>query len=489
MEKIGQADRQARGGGRLLTARRAELAAGAALAAGAVVLFFAVPTYPGLDSYYHLVWGRELLGGESPSFDGYRAPTHHPLWVLVGGLLSLLGGDGERLMVLVALVSLVALLWGLYRLGSGLFGLWPGLVGAVLAALSFQFALYAVRGFVDVPFLALVVWAGALLVSGSGPASMSGLGAMALLFVAGLLRPEAWLLALLLWLWLGWRRWDLLLLALAAPAVWLVVDLVATGDPLFSVTSTGELAEELRHEGGVAEVGKQYVSFLAVTLRPPVLALAVVGLGLALWRFGMRALAVPVGLIVAGSLTFAVTGLAGLSIIPRYLTVPAAALFVFAGYALLGFMELPGGNRWRRRWMGVSACAAAVGVVVAVVLVPSSVRRVRGEAELVRDSHDELAALLAMPAVRRGMRCGPLTFPSDRLVPDARWLLDVPPERVLARTAPGAGRPGVLVYVTGEKAIDRFGHAAGIPERTNEPPRGAPDARAGRFLAYERCQG
>ena len=391
------------------------------------------------------MWGRELFAGESLSFDGYRAPTHHPLWVLVGGMLSLFGVDGERLMVLVTLLSLVALLWGLYRFGAALFGPWAGLAGAVLAAFSFQFALYAVRGFVDVPFLALVVWAAALAVEGPArPADRSALGPMALLFLAGLLRPEAWVLSVLYWLWLGWRRWDLVLPAIAAPAFWVLVDLVITGDPLFSFTSTSELAEELRHEGGVAEVGKQYVSFLAATLRPPVLLLAVVGLVLALWRFGLRALVVPVALVVVGSLTFAVTGLAGLSILPRYLTVPAAALFAFAGYALVGFTELPAGDRWRRRWMVVAGVAALAGVVLAVVLAPSALRRVRGEVEFVRDSHDDLVALLAMPAVRRGLRCGPLTFPSDRLVPDSRWLLDAPPGRVLARTAPGMRRRSPL---------------------------------------------
>ncbi len=83
---------------------------GAALAA--VTVFWAlVPTYPALDSYYALVWGREAFHGHTPSFDGYRAPTHHPLWVLVGGLLSLTGGDADRLLVLVALWCLVSRWW------------------------------------------------------------------------------------------------------------------------------------------------------------------------------------------------------------------------------------------------------------------------------------------------------------------------------------------------------------------------------------------
>src|SRR5919204_1464136 len=206
--------------------RRAELAVvGAALVA--VTVFWAlVSTYPALDSYYALVWGREALHGHSPTFEGYRAPTHHPLWVLVSGVLSLAGGDADRLLVLVALWCLVLFLWGMYRLGTGAFGPWVGLVAALFAASSFAFLLYAVRAFVDIPFLAVVVWAGALTVgraSGVGGRG-SAVGAMALLFLAGLLRPEAWLLAVLWWAWCirsaspRDRVW-LTVLVLAAPAL------------------------------------------------------------------------------------------------------------------------------------------------------------------------------------------------------------------------------------------------------------------------------
>ena len=78
---------------------------------------------------------------------------------------------------------------------------------------SFAFLLYAARAYVDVPFLALVLWAAAL----EARAPRRGLPVMATLAVAGLLRPEAWVLAGAYWLWCGWRRLDLLALAAAAP--------------------------------------------------------------------------------------------------------------------------------------------------------------------------------------------------------------------------------------------------------------------------------
>ena len=82
----------------------------ALLAAIPVVVFFAFPTFPQYDSYFHLVWGRGLLHGVSPDFEAYAAPTEHPLYVGIGALLSLLGtSGGERAMVLLTLLSLSAL--------------------------------------------------------------------------------------------------------------------------------------------------------------------------------------------------------------------------------------------------------------------------------------------------------------------------------------------------------------------------------------------
>ena len=66
-------------------------------------------------------------------------------------------------------------------------------------------------------------------------------------------------------------------------------------------------------------------------------------------------------LFAAGVLTFLLTGVAGLSILPRYLTVPAVSLCLFAGFALLGFTRLPPGTA-RRRWER-AAMVAAVGAV------------------------------------------------------------------------------------------------------------------------------
>ena len=142
-------------------ARPVELAAAALAVAVAVLVWALTRTYPNYDSYYHLVWGRQLLDGLAPTFDAYAAPTQHPLYVALAALLGLIFGESaDRALVLVCLLSHAALVLGTYRLGAAVFGRWSGALAALFVAASASFLLYAARGYVDAPFLALVVWAG-----------------------------------------------------------------------------------------------------------------------------------------------------------------------------------------------------------------------------------------------------------------------------------------------------------------------------------------
>ena len=47
-------------------------------------------------------------------------------------------------------------------------------------------------------------------------------------------------------------RSDLLALAAAAPLLWCLVDLWVTGDPLFSLHATSDLADELNRNRGLS---------------------------------------------------------------------------------------------------------------------------------------------------------------------------------------------------------------------------------------------
>jgi hypothetical protein len=461
--------------------RRAEPLVVAALAVVALAAALLVPTYPNYDTYFHLVWGRELIHGAAPDFDAYAAPTEHPLFLALCALVGLVGPDADRAMVLICVLSLVALAWGTFRVGEACFGPWPGLLAAAFVGSSFAFLLYAARAYVDVPFLALVLWAAAM----EARAPRRGVPVMVVLAVAGLLRPEAWVLAGGYWLWCGWRRMDLLALAAAAPLTWCLVDLVVTGDPLFSLHATSDLADELNRNRGLSSVPGSFVSFVTDTARPPVAVAAVAGAAL-LWRLRRgRALHVPIALLGAGAITFVGTGVAGLSVLPRYLTVPVVAVCLLAAYGVLGFTTLEPGPL-RRAWSRAALAAAVVGLVFVVVKAPV-VNTLRGELRFIKGSHDDLVAILHAPAVQRDLRCGPITFPTYRLVPDTRWVLDLPAHRVGARSARRRDR-GVAIFVLGTKELERYGFAAGASPSTNAPDPGfVPIARNQRFSAYAAC--
>ena len=68
-----------------------------------------------------------------------------------------------------------------------------------------------------------------------------------------------WVLGGLYWLWTGPtpRR---ALLVVAAPVAWCVVDALVTGDPLFSLHSTSDLADELRRSRSFSEVPGDFVT-------------------------------------------------------------------------------------------------------------------------------------------------------------------------------------------------------------------------------------
>jgi hypothetical protein len=88
-------------------------------------------------------------------------------------------------------------------------------------------------------------------------------------------------------------------------------------------------------------------------------------------------------------------------------------------------------------------------------------------------------------------RCRPISLPNYRLVPDVRWILDLPEDQVLARSAyPRGSRPerGAALFVVGRKSLRRYGFADGASPSTNSPDPGFERGpRRGRFVAYRRC--
>ncbi len=466
--------------------RPRELAAGAALAAAGVLGWALVRTYPAFDSYFALVWGRELAHGHLPAYQVGGAPTPHPLWTLVAALCSLLGRAGDRALVLVAVLGLVALVWGAARLGAAAWDLPRGLLGALFVGTSFAFGLYAAGAYVDVPFAALVTWAAAL----EQERPRRGRAPMVLLALAGLLRPEAWVLAVLyaLWLWRGGAlRAEHVTLVLAPPLLWGLSDLAITGDPLYSLHRTSTVAENVGQATSALRVPVRLVTELSGTVRAPVLALAVTGAALALVRDRSRRLAAPLALGGAGLLAFVIAGVLAGTAEPRYLTVPAVAVCVFAAHALLGWREVPRRERrLRAPWRGGAAAAILAGFVGLVLTLPGSFERMRDQLRFLRDSHDDLAGLLHTPGIAG---CRPLTFPTYRLVPVVRWELDLPDGAARAAIGVPTGAPGVRFFLgPGPRAVQQLGQATGTPPATNIPDPALPMiARRGDIEARGGC--
>lgn len=462
-----------------------------AVVVATVVGFIVYPTYPNYDSVYSLVWGRELLDGDRLSFEAYRAPTQHPLAIVFGAMLSLLGQVGDRVMLAATLASFVVLVLGLYRLASRAFTPLVGMFAAALLCTRFDFPFLAVRGYLDVPFLALVVWAAAL----EQERPRRGTPVFALLALASLLRPEAWFLIGLYFLWCaypaGWGdRVRYAAWTACGPVIWALTDLAVTGDPLFSHTHTSGLAEELGRAKGLSAVPSSTVDFLVRLDKAPVVVAGVAGLLIALYLAPRRS-GVPLALLLAGLGTFAAVGLGGLSVIQRYLLVPSLMVMVFAAVALGGWTMLREGTRLRRVWAVASVVAILGGAGYTATRVNLAV--FDNELTFRGDARTGLEQLLDEPAVRAGLRCGPVSVPNHKLVPDVRWLLDLPEDRVVARTDETQRarfeRGGVAIYAANRSVLIRTVLVDGMddPVMTEPLPGYTFAAASDAYGAYVRC--
>jgi hypothetical protein len=458
------------------------------LCLGFAVGFFVYPTYPNYDSYYSLLWGQEVLDLTKPGFEGFRVPTEHPLAIAAGAVLSLFGEVGDRMWIAVIFASFLWLVWGVYRLGQIAFTPLVGGIAAALVLTRFDFGFLAARGYIDIPYMALVMWAA--VVEARRP--RRGVPVLLLLAAAGMLRPEAWVLAGLYWLWLAWRatwreRAVYAVLAALGPLVWTATDFIVTGDPLFSLLYTSGSAEDLGRQRSLAELPTAIPGFLTLIVKPPVMAAAVAGLVLAVALAPKRSV-MPLVLLGSGVGTFVLIGIAGASVIERYLAIAAVAVLIFAGVFLGGFTLLEPG-RLRTAWMAGSAALVLVGVV----LTATQVRLDYFDSELTfrGAAHDDLVRVLNSPAVQEGLRCGPLTVPNHKLVPDSRWILGAPRDRVIPRADPDERLPrrGVALVVTSRFAV--FKHAWSNDTDSpliQTPPAGFERIETGDFYAaYARC--
>jgi hypothetical protein len=254
---------------------------------------------------------------------------------------------------------------------------------------------------------------------------------MALLAAAGLLRPDAWLLAGAYWLWCCARprasrpprgtALGLLALALSAPLIWVAVDLAVTGQPLYSLTSTAGLARQLGRTQGLASVIASVWTFGVRIDKLPVIVGGLAGIGLAVWLTPRR-VGTPLAALLLLIGVFVAEGVAGASVIDRYLLGAATVLLLFCAVALGGWAMLEPGTWMRRLWMLGATALLGFGVSQAATTV--NLTSLRNTLSYHENFHKGLAVALADPTVKAQLRRCPLvSLPNHKLIPDARWIL------------------------------------------------------------------
>jgi hypothetical protein len=497
---------------RLPELRVLERAGLVALLAITVIGFLLWPSYPNYDSIYSLVWGRELLSGAEPSFEAFRAPTQHPLALAVAILLWPLGEDADGALVLITLLSFVAVVVAVYRLGRDAFAPLVGLAAALVILTRFDFPYLAVRAFIDIPFMALVLWAVVLELE----RPRRGGAVWLLLGAAGLLRPEAWALLGLYWLWMSFGhrlpapatspqvapaegrprpptwpdrlRWAAYA---AAPAlVWLLIDLAVTGDPLHSQHATSETVAELDRGEELGELPGALAVSMTELVKPPVILAGLAGIALAVALVPRRAV-MPGIILLAGVGTFLAIGAAGFAVIDRYLIVAAAAFCIFAGFAIAGFAAAERLGTLRLVWAAGSAAILAA-VVVFTLTRTLALGEFNADLTFRSEANESLERVLASPAVeeRIDAGCGPVTTPTHKIVPDVRWLLDADEDQVISRSDPDyRPYPGELaLYGQGRRTLDKQAFDGDTAATTQLPVAGlAPVARDRYYSVWTSC--
>ena len=122
---------------------------------------------------------------------------------------------------------------------------------------------------------------------------------------------------------------------------------------------------------GLSEIPAATVEFLKSLDKVPVFYAGLLGLVLALVLVPRR-VGWPLGMFVIGMATFVLVGLAGLSVIDRYLLVPSLMVMIFAAVTLGGFTMLRAG-KLRTAWAVGAVAVVAYGAVFTATHVRFSV--------------------------------------------------------------------------------------------------------------------
>ncbi len=491
----------------------------------AAVLLLIFPLgFPNYDTIYALLWGRELGEGLSPDRGAALPPTPHPLAELFGLATSPFGGGAVDVTMVIAYVSLGLVGYLVYRLGSHWFDRPIGVVAALIVLTRAPFLSNGLRAYVDLPYIALVL--GALVIETKRP--RAGWPVLALLALAGLLRPEAWLfsLAYLSYLALAAGRPNreggsegtervplepadtqngglmrppfvgargtlsvppaaLIALAFAAPILWALFDWITAGSPTHSFTGTRETVETLERQTGAVDLILYGPRRLGEVLQWPGMVGAAGGVALGL-AFLRRRSEIGVAAAVLALGAFAVLACAGLAIIPRYTMLAAAVLAIFTAVALLGWRLLEAGHPWRRAWQ----VFAAVVALMFVAWAPNQYDLLsRVDTDLTNQS--EIESDLGDLADSRAFEplCLPISVPNHRAVPRLAFDLNLKPSRIVSSSEQRQPRRGNFLDPASPFVVENFILDPNDPTRltTTVPAGFRRVARNESWLLYRRC--
>lgn len=497
-------------------------AAWVAAVSGVLLLIFPIG-FPNYDTIYALVWGRELAHLESPDMGAALPPTPHPLTELWGLVTTPLGDGMVTLTMIGAYVALGLIGYFVYRLGAIWFDRWIGAVAALIVLTRAPFLSNGLRAYIDLPYIALCL--AALLVEAKRP--RAGWPVLALLALAGLLRPEAWLFSVVYLIYLSLdparlsqrsgaegekaslERADtqsaglirpalvrardalspppfvLIALALAGPILWALFDLITTGSPTYSWTGTKETVETLERQTGPIDLVLYGPRRLGEVLQWPgmVGALGGVILGLAFLR---RRSVLGVAAAALALLAFAILACGGLAILPRYTMLAAAVLAIFAGVALLGWRLLEPDHPWRRRWQ---VFAAIVGAMFLIWLPNQWDLDSKVDTDLTNQAgiEGDLSDLVDEGAF--DPLCGKIAVPNHRAVPRLAFGLEIKPTEVISASEEDVPTRGYFVAPANDFVIHNFILDPNDPTDPSFPvPDGFTEVAANdSWVVYRRC--
>lgn len=425
----------------------------------------------GFDQMYALVWGRELSSGQLPVYDIPFAPTAHPLPVLVAALASIAGDvTAYDLVVMLAYASLGVLLYAVFQLGRLTWSWQVGVLAAVLIGTSLPILARALTGYLDIPFVALVVLAATLELR----RPRSGVPVLLILALAGLLRPEAWALAAAYWLYLAPRldtrgRIGAAVVALSAPLAWAFGDLVVTGSLLHATTDAQEAGRSFG-VGAVSVVDRLTYGWdgLRNILRLPVLLGGLVGLVIAASVAWARAV-LPAALLGLALFSFGGLVLLGLPTADRFLFLPAVMLALFCAFAMVGWVSHEPGRR--RRWWAAVGMLILVSIVVSAPGQVSRLQELEDDVTAQRRISEDLWELTRSPVSADLLTaCSPITLPTHAPQPALAYYLGRSPTHIRSAEL-GVPARGAFVAPASDRAADlALGTASGSAPPVAIPP-------------------